>query len=90
MTTPTIYVQRDHAVGYGPRIFVPYEHVAALKWILDPLSTWQGSDKDTGKAKGWEFPTSEPKRLSVAIIQAADAGFKTIPLDASNAHEVWP
>lgn len=87
----TIYVQRDHAVGYGPRIFVPYEHVATLTPILDPLSTWQRSDKDTGKTKGWEFPPQNIERsLGEAILTALELGFIVAPLDASNTHEVWP
>lgn len=87
----TIYVQRSHpGSDYGHRIFVPYEHVRALKEDFDRLSTWQGSDKDTGKAKAWEFPLRDPLRLEAACHHARICGYAVEEISEANVKEVWP
>lgn len=88
-TTRKVYVYRSAPVGYGPRIFVPYEHVTALDAVLKPLTTWGGYDTDTGKARGYEFPSSTPERFLRGIAEARARGFKVVDATAENAREFW-
>lgn len=86
----TAYYHINHAPGYGPRIFVPYAYELEAKALLDPLSCWGGSDKDTGIAKGWEFGQVHlSTALASAIITLREAGFCVAELDDSNHREVW-
>lgn len=94
MTTETqkakrVYVYRTAPVGYGPRMFVLYDDVDALNSTLKPLSAWGGHDKDTGKANGYEFPSSAPWRFEDACAYAAARGFQVVDASADNGHEFW-
>lgn len=87
--TKTIYVHRFAPSGYGPRIFVPYAYVKDLDSILGKLSAWGGADKDTGKAKGYEFSSHDRYALGTAIHAAETLGFNVVDVTAENGHEVW-
>lgn len=84
-----VYVYRDAPPGYGPRVFVLYADVATLDAVLKRLSTWGGHDKDTGKAKGYEFPSSEPWRFADACAYAASRGFQVVDAAPENGAEFW-
>lgn len=88
-------------IGYGPRIFIPYEfHTPEVMAELKRLSTWGGLDKDTGKCYGYEFPscpedespyfTKEDKaRFTDAKSFLVSLGFKLENQSPENQAEVW-
>lgn len=86
------FFSNSYTPGYGPRIFVPYEFAQEARTVLDPLSCWGGTDKDTGKAKGWEFSTMPDRqsRYWEAITELKRAGFTVDGIGQHNADEVWP
>lgn len=83
--TKLAYVSNAHG-SYGARIFVPYENAWEADVILKHISIWQGMDKDTGKAKGWEFSEDG---LRDAIKCLENASWKVVPVNAYNESEVW-
>lgn len=88
-TIRKVYVYRHAPVGYGPRIFVPYEHFNALDAVIRPLTSWGGYDKDTGKSKGYEFPSSEYERFLRAIAEVSARGFEVVDATSENSREFW-
>ncbi len=84
-----VYAYRDAPVGYGPRLFVLYDDVPTLDAVLKPLTTWGGYDKDTGKAKGYEFPGSDRTRFNIAVYEVRRLGFEVVDAGAENADEFW-
>lgn len=89
MSTKKIYVSMHTVPGYGPRIYVPYDHLHELDADFKPLSTWGGYDKDTGKAKGYEFPSTDESRIIKACFIASSRGFTVVNASAENSHEFW-
>lgn len=85
----SVLVYRDAPVGYGPRIFVKYEDVQTLDAALKPLTTWGGYDKDTGKAKGYEFPSSDFDRFFNAVEACVRAGFRIVDANPHTSKEFW-
>jgi len=84
-----VLVYRTAPIGYGPRIFVKYADVETLDASLKPLTTWGGSDKNTGKAMGYEFPSGTPNRFLAAIEACVRAGFTIIEATPGTTKEFW-
>ena len=85
------YTQSRRVIGYGPRIYVPYEYAASVKGCLNELSLWGGFDKDTGLAYAWEFPSAEKsnERFNTAKAYLIGKGFALEEYSAANQCKVW-
>lgn len=93
------YLVPTAPVGYGPRIYIPYEfHDAGVIGFLKKHSTWGGHDKDTGKCYGYEFPNPDTgfydtqedrQRFELAKRYLLVRGFKLENQSAENQTEVW-
>lgn len=75
--------------GYGARLYVPYHLIPKLKQKLDELACW--CDKDTGKAKGWQFPSNDFEgRLGKATKFIESLGIKVLVMTDENDHLFYP
>lgn len=94
------YLVPTAPVGYGPRIFIPYDlHTLEVEYLLRPLSMWGGYDKDTGKCYGYEFPSEDltgfyttpetAARFGQAKDKLQELGFVLENQSAENQAEVW-
>ncbi|WNM70178.1 hypothetical protein [Myxococcus phage Mx1] len=88
----TAYLSNANSVGgysgYGPRIFLAYADISTdARDILNTYDRWNGPDKDTGKAKGWEFGSAEA--YAQAVLQLAQKGYAVVAVSEQNRDKVW-
>ena len=92
------YLVPEAPIGYGPRIYIPYNLIdAGVRGFMEKNSMWGGHDRDTGKCFGWEFPNPESnfympedlEKFEKAKRYLLVRGFKLENQSEQNQDQVW-